>query len=128
MKTAEDLLAKGYSCSQTIMMMTMQRLGIEDEHLVRAMKGLSGGMGIQHACGIVTGAACAFSLADPQQGITTMFPAFFERFYNTYGDDVESIHCIELLHGDYENRKEVCPGMIAEAWQMVNEVLQEHGY
>ena len=56
-KTAPALtewLAEGRSCSQCMMLLAMQALGIEDENLLHAMKGLSGGMGIGHVCGIVT--------------------------------------------------------------------------
>ncbi|MDR1510721.1 MAG: hypothetical protein LBS53_13935 [Synergistaceae bacterium] len=46
----DGLTIQGFSCSQVMLMMTMDQIGMEeDENLVRAMKGLTKGMGIGHA-------------------------------------------------------------------------------
>ncbi len=125
--TVRELLLQGYTCSQIMVLMTMNRLGLEDSELVKAVNGLAGGMGIQHACGIVTGAACACSLASPEQGAKELFPAFYERFYQAFCSEHGSILCIDLLDGDPEGYKQRCPGMIEQAWDILESVLKENG-
>ena len=126
--SAGNYLSQGYSCSQVMMMMSMHCLQMKDENIIKAMKGLSGGMGIRHACGIVTGAACAFSLAAPERGLTELFPLFYEQFHHTYGDDAGGINCIELLNGDFESHRQICPDMIEKSWDMAYSVLKSNGF
>jgi hypothetical protein len=120
----DELGRQGFSCSQIMLIMTMELIGMEeDEFLVRASRGLSLGMGVGHACGIVTGAACAFSLACGAQGISQLFPLFYEWFYDSYGQDCGSINCNELLAGDFNDRMRICPDMIRESWKMAEALL-----
>jgi hypothetical protein len=122
--TVDELNRKGFSCSQIMLMMTMDLIGMEeDEYLVRAVKGLTQGMGIGHACGIVTGAACSFSLARGQSGLTELFPMFYEWFYEKYGEECGGINCMELLEGDINAKLRVCPGMIGNSWDKASELL-----
>jgi C_GCAxxG_C_C family probable redox protein len=121
----DELTMQGFSCSQVILMMTMDQIGMdEDENLVRAMKGLTQGMGVGHACGIVTGAACAFSLAAGARGASELFPLFYQWFYENYGEACGGINCLELLDGDINSRLRVCPEMISASWGKVSELLE----
>jgi hypothetical protein len=123
-----QLMNEGNSCSQVMMGMAMKKLGIEDAHLIRAMRGLSMGMGIRHACGILTGIACAMSLADERLGYKIMFPELFKWFYETYGDDHGGVLCAELMDGDDGNRPLRCPEMIDRTWEKACEILEENGF
>jgi C_GCAxxG_C_C family probable redox protein len=120
----EDLARRGYTCSQIIMMMTMRWMGIEDEYMVRAVKGLTMGMGIGHACGIVTGAACALSLAHGARGMSELFPLFHRWFYERFGEPCGGINCMDLLDGDIGSHMRVCPDMIMDSWENVLELLE----
>jgi hypothetical protein len=123
-----QLISEGKSCSQVMMCMTMERLGIEDEYLVRAMRGLAGGMGVRHACGIVTGIACAMGLADERLGFSIMFPELYHWFYETYGEASGGINCHDLLDGDESNRSLRCPEMMDRTWEKAAEILENHGF
>ena len=119
----DELYRQGFSCSQIMVMMTMSQMGIEDENLVRAARGLSLGMGIGDACGIVTGAACAFSLARGASGMSGLFPEFYGWFGENYGNSSGGIKCLELLDGDMNARWRICPDMIRESWYKIEELL-----
>jgi hypothetical protein len=57
------LSAKGYSCSQIMMIGCLRYLGRENPDLVRAMGGLTkGGAGGAATCGALTGALCCVGL------------------------------------------------------------------
>lgn len=120
-----ELAMRGYTCSQIMVMMTMGEMDIEDEHLVRAVKGLSMGMGVGHACGIVTGAACALSLARGARGISELFPMFYGWFYEKFGKSCDGINCMDLLDGDISSHMRVCPDMIVESWEKLSELLED---
>jgi hypothetical protein len=121
----DELNRQGFSCSQVIIMMTMDQIGMEeDENLIRAARGLTQGMGIGHACGIVTSVSCALSLAFGARGASELFPQFYEWFYETYGEDCGGINCMELLGGDINERFRVCPGMIRDSWEKLSELLE----
>ena len=121
---ADELARRGYTCSQIIMMMTMQRMGLEDEYLVKAVKGLTMGMGIGHACGIVTGAACALSLAHGARGMSELFPMFHKWFYEKFCEPCGSINCLDLLDGDIASHMRICPDMIMDSWENISELLE----
>jgi hypothetical protein len=123
-----QLISEGKSCSQVMMCMAMERLGVEDEYLVQAMRGLSRGMGIRHACGVITGAACAMGLADERLGFNVMFPELYHWFYEAYGEDHGGINCQDLLDGDDRNRGSRCPEMISKTWEKAAEILEKHGF
>ncbi|MDR1204641.1 MAG: C-GCAxxG-C-C family protein [Peptococcaceae bacterium] len=123
-----QLMSEGKSCSQVMIQMSMRKLGIEDEHLIRAARGLSMGMGIRHACGILTGIACGMSLADERLGYNIMFPELFKWFYETYGDDHGGVLCAELMDGDDGNRRLRCPEMIDKTWEKACEILEDNGF
>jgi hypothetical protein len=108
-----------------MVMMTMKLMRMEDENLVRAARGLSLGMGIGHACGIVTGAACALSLAHGARGMSELFPEFCGWFDENYGNAAGGIKCLELLAGDMNERWRVCPEMIRESWFKLEELLEK---
>jgi hypothetical protein len=106
----------------------MARLGIEDEYLIKARKPLSGGMGIYHACGIITGTASAMSLADERLGFNIMFPELYHWFYETYGEDHGGVNCYDLLDGDESSRGSRCPAMMDKTWEKAAEILEKHGF
>jgi hypothetical protein len=108
-----------------MVIMTMGLMQIEDENLIRASRGLSLGMGIGHACGIVTGAACALSLACGARGISELFPEFYRWFDENYGNSSGGIKCLELLGGDMNERWRICPEMIRESWYKLEYLLEK---
>ena len=125
-----ELRENGESCSQVMMHMTMMRLGVEDEHLIAAMKGLAGGMGssARHACGILTGIASAMALADVKKGPELMFPEMYKWFSETYGEDHGGVKCTELLDGDFNNRFARCSSMIEDSLEKAAEILSKYGF
>lgn len=118
-----ELIRSGFTCSQIMVMMTMRQMDIEDEYLVRAVKGLTLGMGVGHACGIVTGAACALSLAHGLRGMSELFPMFYRYFFERYGETCESINCIDIRGGDLTPRLCVCAEMIEHSWDTLSLIL-----
>lgn len=54
-----ELGMQGFECSQILMMLALETDGCENPDLIRAMSGLTGGMGhCQKECGALTGGCC----------------------------------------------------------------------
>jgi C_GCAxxG_C_C family probable redox protein len=121
-------------------------MGLEYQTAVRVSAGFGGGMYLGSACGAVTGAILAIGLkyggVGMQSGVRTarLTQAFAERFKATHG----SINCTELLGGvdlsklDFDkpevfrallekNVFAVCPGLVRDATQIVDDMLHDAG-
>ena len=138
-----QLFAAGHSCSQAVLAAYAERYGLPDAVAFKLSAAFGGGMGRQgEVCGAVSGALMVLGLEkgytspDDKAGkehiyeLTRQFCAEFTR--RTGG-----LRCSELLgcqigtpeglrQAQEQNLfKSVCPGLVAEASQILDEMLGE---
>jgi C_GCAxxG_C_C family probable redox protein len=134
------LASLGYCCSQILIMLQLENMGVENPQLVKSMAGLCAGVGnTGKTCGIVTGGACLFGLyAGKGTDIDTrddnlkkMIHEFIEWFENEF----ESTECVDMITIDLLNDighssayPIKCGNALTKAFNKINEILKEYGY
>jgi hypothetical protein len=127
---------QGFHCAQVLLIMGLEQQGKQDPDLIRAMNGLSGGLGFQgKTCGALAGGACLLALfagrgtleETEQRSLNLMIQQLVEWFEVNFGQEFGGIDCHTILGGDPWNRMTRCPRMINETYFMVRELLKENG-
>jgi hypothetical protein len=131
-----QLHLQGFHCAQVLLIMGLEQQGKQDPDLIRAMNGLSGGLGFQgKTCGALAGGACLLALfagrgtleETEQRSLNLMIQQLVEWFEVNFGQEFGGIDCHTILGGDPWNRMTRCPRMINETYFMVRELLKENG-
>ncbi len=131
-----QLHLQGFHCAQVLLIMGLEHQGKEDPDLIRAMNGLSGGLGFQGKnCGALTGGACLLALfagrgkleETEQSCLNLMIQQLVEWFEVGFGEEFGGIDCQKILGGDPWNRMTRCPRLINETYFMVRQLLKENG-
>jgi len=131
-----QLHLQGFHCAQVLLIMGLEQQGKEDPDLIRAMNGLSGGLGFQgKTCGALAGGACLLALfagrgtleETEQRSLNLMIQQLVEWFEVKFGQEFGGIDCKTILGGDPWNRMTRCPKLIIETYFMARELLQENG-
>ena len=127
---AKACMDNGYHCSQTMMLLSLALREMDEPFTIRAMGGLGGGMFAQRTCGTLTGGTCMLASYfmregdEPEPtGYAPLAQALVEWFEKEHG----SINCFDLVRFDQEHIAEVCPGIIAGAFDHCVELLRENG-
>ncbi|NLB27636.1 MAG: C_GCAxxG_C_C family protein [Clostridiaceae bacterium] len=119
-------------CSQVMAKLALDLTGQENPGLIRAMSGLTGGMGgAGSACGVLTGGAAALGFYAgkgeaheiPHEDYKEMIKKYVDWFREEYGTD----RCYDIIKGDKEYSQEVCPGIIEAGYYKMVELLEEYG-
>ena len=119
-------------CSQTMMKLALQLTDQDKPDLIRAMSGLTGGMGDSgSACGVLTGGAAAIGYYTgkgkeediPHPQYKEIIERFVDWFRDTYGTD----RCYDIIKGDKEYSRKVCPGIVEAGYYKMVELLKEYG-
>lgn len=128
-----ELKKQGISgCSQIMVKLGLDLVGHDNPGLIRAMSGLTGGMGgAGSACGVLTGGAAAIGyLAGkgeageiPHEDYKEIIRKYVEWFKETYDTD----RCYDIIKGDKEYSKQVCPGIIEAGYYKMVELLDDYG-
>ena len=112
-----ELGSMGYHCSQIIMIMTLETIGEENPQLVKAMGGLGGGIG--YFLG---------NLAPEEKEDAQMKPAvqeLYQWFRQKTEEEFGAFYCKDITHLDWGVIMEKCPGLIADTYTKVMEILTE---
>ena len=131
-----ELAAKGYQCSQILMATALEAWGIEDEHLLRAMAGLLGGMGTGKTCGALTGGCCVLGLyagwgtpdSTPDERLSAMLTEFVGWFESECQQRYGSIECAGIVQHDMRNKMARCPALVMESLARLKQILADHNY
>ena len=116
-----ELGSMGYHCSQIIMIMTLETIGEENPQLVKAMGGLGGGIGYcGDTCGCLTGSACAIGYF-----LGNLAPEEKEDAQMKTEEEFGAFYCKDITHLDWGVIMEKCPGLIADTYTKVMEILTE---
>lgn len=130
-----QLHMQGFHCAQVLLIMGLEHQGKEDPDLIRAMNGLSGGLGFQGKnCGALAGGACLLALfagrgkleETEQRSLNLMIQQLVEWFEVGFGEEFGGIDCQNILGGDPWNRLTRCPRLINETYFMVRQLLKEN--
>ena len=131
------LKAKGYPCSQMMMIMALEEQGRENSPLVRAMAGLANGLGIgSGSCGALSAGACILALYaargdDNEREMTVFNPMMAEL--NEWFDERTKIHGSSLCQDITEDQagsprmESRCGQLIAETYDKVMQILVDNG-
>ncbi len=130
-----ELKAKGYYCSQIMMLLALENMEKTNPDLVRAMAGLAFGVGIGDACGALTGGACILSLyagkgADDEEEhfrLMGMLHELGDWFRDTYEGQYGGISC-DAISEEGALRNERCGGVVAATYQKVIDILVENEF
>ncbi|MDR2132424.1 MAG: C-GCAxxG-C-C family protein [Clostridiales Family XIII bacterium] len=114
-----DMKLKGYCCSQIIMGLGLARLERENADLIAAMGAFCNGLEEGKLCGTLTAAVSLLFVADARAAESELRAALMDWFYDRFG----GYDCEDILQGNEMNKIAVCPGMIAETYAMVCELL-----
>ncbi|WP_119071152.1 DVU_1555 family C-GCAxxG-C-C protein [Aggregatilinea lenta] len=128
------LKQQGFYCSQILVSMGLDDLGKTNLDVVRAARGLAGGLGFAgETCGALTGGACLLGLhfgkgtveekEDPR--LDPMVQALVSWFKDEYGQQYGGIRCNDILANDPSNMPARCPGMVVGTYQKVQALLAE---
>lgn len=129
------LAARGYCCSQILVLLALEAQGLEDKLAVRAAAGLCNGLGQCGACcGILTGGCCALALylgkgSDgefTQDRADLIYAEFVEWFRSRVLPDYGDVTCDAILRGGPPDPS-LCGGLLAEAWDTILNLLAENG-
>lgn len=132
-----SLKAKGYPCSQMMMVMALEEQGRENHPLVRAMAGLANGLGLgTGSCGALGAGACILALYaargdDEEQEMTAFHPMLAEL--NEWFDERTKTHGGSLCQDITEEQAGSpqmatrCGQLIAETYDKVMQILVDNG-
>jgi C_GCAxxG_C_C family probable redox protein len=141
---ASQLFATGYSCSQSLLVSRAAEFGLSTETALKVSAAFGGGLGREgEICGAVSGALMVIGLANGQT--TPEDKTAKERTYQLTRQLIAeftrrkgSIRCCDLLgcqigtpdglrQAQEQNLfKTVCPGLVAEASEILTGMLDEN--
>ncbi len=131
-----ELSGYGYFCSEILALLALETIGEEDPGWVKAMGGLNGGVGYsQGCCGCLTGGCCVISyFTGKSSEALSGHPAHkaaLGEFVDWYTQELLVRHgstdCEGITRGNPAKRVEVCPELIALAYEKAMELLEEKG-
>lgn len=129
-----ELSQKGYFCAQILIKLALELDGKEDADLVRAMSGLNGGLGFcGRVCGALTGGCAALGYfagkgEDEELESCELKPMIAEyvAWFGGYCEKYGGCDCDDILQGDPSRKMSVCPQIVADCYDKLIELLQNH--
>jgi hypothetical protein len=133
-----QLAAKGYCCSQIVMLLALETQGRENPEMVRAIAGLCMGAGNSGGiCGIFTGAVCVLALygakgADTENEtdkLPLMYAELSEWFEQSACGVYGGTSCTDIIGEDMPRpRPDRCGRLLVDTWSRVQDILLENGF
>jgi len=129
--------SQGFFCSQVLILMGLEQMGKSNPDLVRAMHGLSNGLGFSgELCGALIGGAALLGLyagrGTPEQEddprVVFMVEDLVKWFKAEFTCQFGGIRCEEILAGNSQNVGSRCPVLVTGVFQKVKDLLVENGF
>jgi hypothetical protein len=114
-----EMKLRGYCCSQIIMALGLERLERENDDLIAAMEAFCNGLDEGKICGTLAAAVSLLFVADARAAKAELREALMDWFYDRFG----GYDCDDIVQGNEMNKIAVCPGMIAETYEKIRELL-----
>lgn len=123
----ENHALKKYCCSKTVLNLSLEDLGWDEERrdpLVKAMGAYCGGLHEGLACGALCGAkAVIFLVAEYEEAKETLGPEMMGWFKERYG----SWNCADILDGDDSRKDTLCPLIMEDTYIKLRDMLEDIG-
>lgn len=129
-----EISRKGYFCAQMMLMLALEGEGKEDPDLIRAMGGLSEGLGgCGGICGALSGGMCFLNYyagkgEDDEiehiqlKSMSRELMDWFTEYTAEYG----GVDCIAILAGDERNKIQRCPMIVRDTLEKCMSLLEEN--
>lgn len=134
------LASQGYCCSQILILMDLDKRGIENIEFVKAMAGLcigTGGSG--RTCGIVTGGACLLGSyggkGKPEDSNSPNLSRAILDYIEWFEEENESTDCSDIVgvdvledirtQGVYPVK---CGNIMSQSYKKLGKILEEYGF
>lgn len=131
-----ELGLQGYECSQILMILALESEGLENPDLVRAMSGLTGGMGhCRKECGALTGGCCVLGYytgrGSSEEIEDNSYPQVIQNYVNwfqkQFGTGKGETNCLAILGDDFSKAFTSCLPMLEACQEKLTEILYENG-
>lgn len=132
-----ELARSGFECSQMIAILVLETLDEDSPDLIRAMSGLTGGMGhTGGVCGCQTSGCCVlgyFSGSGEAEEVAhsrseEAICEYCDWFTEWVGKEDKSTVCNDILHGDFSQCMKICMPMIEACYRKIMEIIEEYGF
>ncbi|MDL2259163.1 C-GCAxxG-C-C family protein [Eubacteriales bacterium OttesenSCG-928-K08] len=135
---AVECFHSGFNCAQAVFSTYSEEFGLDKETALKLSCGLGAGMGrLGHVCGAVSGAYLVIGLKygqfqpndkEEKEKTYAMVQEFSKRFEERNGTTIcRDLLGVDLLQDDKvftaERIKEVCPKMVQDATEIIEELL-----
>jgi C_GCAxxG_C_C family probable redox protein len=129
------LKAKGFCCSQMMLVLALEKQGRTNPDLVKSIGGLCFGIyGTGEACGALTGGACLISLYSGKgtyeetasDKYITMIMELSDWFHSMADDELGGTSCEEIL-GKFPDRS-MCGQIVADTYEKCMDILIKYGF
>jgi hypothetical protein len=128
------LKAKGFCCSQMILILALEAQGKTDADLVRSVGGLCFGINAGEVCGALSGGACLISLyagkggdeEAPDDRYILMMGELVDWFKNAADNEYGGSRCDEILQR-FPDRG-ICGRIVADTYEKCVDILVSHGF
>jgi len=131
-----ELGLQGFECSQIMVFLALEAEGKENPDLIRAMGGLTGGLGhCGNICGALTGGCCVLGLFTQKGEAEEMehnqsreiIEKYLHWFEQEVGQTYGGILCSDIIGGDFSKSIQVCAPLVGKSYEKVMELLYENG-
>jgi C_GCAxxG_C_C family probable redox protein len=145
---AVDLFRKRFHCSQAVLAVGQDKLGIVNEEVIKALGAFGGGIaGTCRVCGALTGGIAVISSLfsrgnleskeDPRMwSVSHKFIREFERLTQEHGGtdcrdiarmDWQDKEMVKQFYSDPESRRKICMQLVGDAAFMLGKLLETEG-
>lgn len=130
-----ELLLDDFKCSHILMRLALEAQGRDDPDLVRAMSGLTLGLGQGFNCGALSAGCCVIGTYAGRGGdgerehpeLGAMLDDFAGWFNAAATGQYGGINCSDIMKFDEALKRERCPALIIASWGKIKETLADHG-
>lgn len=129
-----DLMRHEYRCGHILAKLALEAQGRDNPELVRAMSGLSLGMGQGFNCASLSGGCGLLGLYGgsdsgddrARKRVDIMVEEFAGWFETEMIEKFGSINCEEIIEFDPAMKLKRCPGVILASWLKIKEILAKN--
>jgi len=111
---------KRYCCAQTVMSIGLEVLDLENDLMIKAMKGLCRGIKIQEVCGALSAGACLLALSSEEKA-DDMILELIKQFKDNYN----VVRCIDFI-GTEGSNPDLCKEIKVKTLAICLDLLDEN--
>lgn len=126
------LKAKGFCCSQVLLILALEAQGKNNPDLVRSMGGLCFGSNSGEICGALSGGVCLISFyagkgeSEADDRYLIMLDELVEWFKAVADEEYGGVRCDDILER-FPDRS-ICSMIVADTYRKCMDILTSHGF